>query len=204
MEHKTLSVELRKDFGKGPARRLREVGKIPAVIYGAKGHSSIIVDAGEFSRKFKRISENTIITLDFGKEQREVLIKEYQENILKEIIEHVDFFEIEAGKLLKAKIPVVLTGNSPGVKEGGILIQKVFEVEVECLPKAIPEKISVSVDLLNVGHSIHLSELEEISGVTINLNPETTIVVVNHPKNEAVSAVAGEGEAAEETDVKEE
>jgi len=198
MEHKTLSVELRKDFGKGPSRRFRSEGKIPAVIYGVNDNKSIIVDAREFGKKFKTISENTIITLDFGKEQCDVLIKDYQDNIISSSIEHVDFMEIEKGKLLKTHIPVVLSGNAPGVKEGGILVQKINEVEVECLPKDIPSDIVVNLDALEIGHSIHVSDIAAMEGVTLLVNPELTIVVVNHPKSAAVETDVDEEEAAVE------
>jgi len=195
MEHKTLSVELRKEIGKGPSRRFRSAGKIPAVIYGVKDNKSITVDAREFGKKFKTISENTIITLDFGKDQCDVLIKDYQDNIINSTIEHVDFMEIEKGKLLKTHVPIVLKGNSPGVKEGGILVQKINDVEVECLPKDIPSDIVIDVDALEIGNSIHVSDIAEMEGVTLLVNPEMTIVVVNHPK-----AVVVETEEEEEVD----
>lgn len=182
MEQMTLSVELRTEFGKGPSRRLRSTGKIPAVIYGVKDNKSITVDAREFGKKFKTISENTIITLDFGKEQTDVLIKDHQNNIIKSTIEHMDFMEIEKGKLLRTNVPLVLIGNAPGVKEGGILVQKINEIEVECLPKDIPADIEVSLDNLEIGNSIHISDLAEIKGVTMLISPEMTIVNVNHPK----------------------
>ena len=205
MEHKTLTVELRKDFGKGPSRRFRGEGKIPAVIYGVKDNKSITIDAREFGRKFKTISENTIITLDFGKESCDVLIKDYQDNIIKSTIEHVDFMEIEKGKLLKTHVPVILTGNSPGVKEGGVLVQKINEVEVECLPKDIPSDIEVNLDNLEIGHSIHVSDIPAAKGVTMLVNPELTIVVVNHPKAAVVETeVEAETEAVEETEATEE
>ena len=198
MEHKTLSVELRKEFGKGPARRLRSAGKIPAVIYGAKENKSIVVDAREFGKKFKTISENTIITLEIGKDHCDVLIKDYVNDIIKSEIEHVDFFEIEKGKLLKTHIPVVLTGNAPGVKEGGILVQKINDVEVECLPKDIPSIFEINLDNLEIGNSIHVSEIPELKGVTMLANPEDTVVVVNHPKAVEEEAVEGEEEEAVE------
>jgi large subunit ribosomal protein L25 len=201
MEHKTLSVELRDNFGKGPSRRFRSEGKIPAVIYGAHDSKSITVDAKEFSRKFKTISENTIITLDFGKEQCEVLIKDYQDNIVTSLVEHVDFLEIEKGKLLKTHVPVVLTGNAPGVKEGGILVQKINEVEVECLPKDIPSVISVDINGLEVGHSIHIRDIANLAGVTMLAHEDLTVVVVSHPKD---AVVAEDVEAEAETEAVEE
>lgn len=199
MEHKTLSVELRDQFGKGPSRRLRSKGKIPAVIYGVKENVSITVDAREFGQKFKTISENTIITLDFGKDQTDVLIKDYQDDIIKSTIDHVDFMEIEKGKLLKTHIPVVLTGNSPGVKEGGVLVQKINEVEVECLPKDIPSDIEVNLDNLQIGSSIHVSDISNMPGVNILVSPEEAIVVVNHPKAAVVETEVEDEEVVEET-----
>ncbi|MBB6479020.1 50S ribosomal protein L25 [Spirochaeta isovalerica] len=202
MEHKTLSVELRNEFGKGPAGRMRSEGKIPAVIYGAHDNRNITVNEREFTKKFKTISENTIITLDFGKDSCEVLIKDFQEDIVRSRIDHLDFYEIEKGKKLKTHVPVVLTGNSPGVKEGGILVQKISEVEVECLPKDLPEQIEVNLDGLDVGHSIHVGDIAGISGVTIMASENQTIVVVNHPKGTTAASteedeeevVAGEEE----------
>jgi len=197
MEHKTLSVELRNEFGKGPAGRMRSEGKIPAVIYGVHESKNITVNEREFTKKFKTISENTIITLDFGKDSCEVLIKDFQEDIVRDRIDHLDFYEIEKGKKLKTHVPVVLTGNSPGVKEGGILVQKISEMEVECLPKDLPEEIVVNLDGLDVGHSIHVGDLAEISGVTITAAANQTVVVVNHPKGAAATATE-EAEAEEE------
>ncbi len=198
MEHKTLSVELRTLTGKGPSRRYRSEGKIPAVIYGVKENKSITLDSREFSRKFKRISENTLITLDFGKEKHEVLIKDYQENIIKETIEHIDFLEIEKGKLLKTNVPVTLTGNAAGVKEGGILVQKIKEVEVECLPKDIPENFTLSLDGLELGSSLHISDIEVVKGVSILVSADATVVVVNRPKA-AVEETEEETEEVAET-----
>jgi large subunit ribosomal protein L25 len=194
MEHKTLSVELRKEFGKGPSRRFRSEGKIPAVIYGVKENISITVSDREFSKKFKTISENTIITLDFGKDHRDVLIKDYQDNIITSSIEHVDFMEIEQGKLLRTHVPIILTGTAPGVKEGGILVQKINEVEVECLPKDIPSNITVNLDGLLLGHSIHVSDMPEIKGVTLLIGAEEAIVVVSHPKEVAAETSEDEEE----------
>lgn len=196
MEHKTLSVELRSEFGKGPAGRMRSEGKIPAVVYGAKESRNITVNAREFAKKFKTISENTIITLELGKDKIEVLIKDYQEDIVRSVIEHVDFLEIEKGKKLKTHVPVVLTGNSPGAKEGGILVQKLSELEVECLPKDLPEKIEVSIAELQTGNSIHVGDVEAVNGVTFLTGKELTIVVVNHPKAAAVAEESEEEAAA--------
>lgn len=204
MEQKTLSVELRSEFGKGPSKRYRSEGKIPAEIYGAHGNKSVILNEREFGKKFKTISENTIITLEIGKEKHEVLIKDYVENIVTSRIEHVDFFEIEKGKKLKAHVPVVLTGTSPGVKEGGILVQKIDEMEVECLPKDLPQNIVVSIEGLLAGHSVHVRDIPEIKGVTFLEAGNQTVVVVNHAKSATVATETEEAEAEAEEEVSEE
>lgn len=199
MEHKTLSVELRSEFGKGPSKRYRSEGKIPAEIYGAHGNKSVILNEREFAKKFKHISENTIITLELGKEKHEVLIKDYAEDIVTSRIEHVDFLEIEKGKKVKTHVPVVLTGNSPGVKEGGILVQKIDEMEVECLPGDLPEKIVVSIEGLLTGHSVHVKDVPVLPGVTFLATGNQTVAVVNHAKS-GTAAGETEGEEAEVTE----
>lgn len=197
MEHKTLSAELRKEFGKGPSRRYRSEGKIPAVVYGHENRS-VTVDAREFSKKFKTISENTIITLSLGKENLEVLIKDYDENIVTSTIEHIDFLEVEKDKKVKTHVPVVLKGNAPGVKEGGVLVQKISEMEVECLPQNLPEQITVDISALQTGHSIHVKDIAAITGVIFIAGANDTVVVVNHSKSEAAPTEGAEAEASAE------
>ena len=197
MEQKTLSVVERKEFKKGPAKQLRSEGKIPAVVYGHTEPLHISVDAREFSRKFKVVSENTIINLELGDKHLEVLVKDIQEDIVTDTVKHIDFYEIEKGKTLKTHIPIHLEGSPVGVKEGGLLEHKLGELEVECLPKDLPEEIVVNLDGLDVGHSIHVGDLAEISGVTITAAANQTVVVVNHPKGAAATATE-EAEAEEE------
>ena len=128
-----------KNSKKGPAKQLRKEGKIPAVVYGHAAPLHISVDAREFSKKFRVVTENTIIILDMGGKQTEVLVKDLQEDIITETVKHIDFYEIEKGKVLKTHVPVHLVGNPIGVKEGGLLEHKIDQLEVECLPKDLPE-----------------------------------------------------------------
>ena len=121
MEAKRLNVESRQGGGKSVAGRLRDTGKIPAVIYGHTVPTSITVDAREFRNAFKRITENAIVELHLGTAVHEVLVKDYQKDNLTGQILHVDFYEFEKGKALRTRVPIRLTGNPIGVKEGGIL-----------------------------------------------------------------------------------
>ena len=197
MEQKTLSVIERTEFKKGPAKKLRSEGLIPAVVYGHTDPLHIAVNAIEFGKKFRVVTENTIIKLELGDKTIEVLVKAIDDDIVTETIKHIDFYEFEKGKTLKTRVPLHLVGNSIGAKEGGALEQKLHELEIECLPKDLPEAVEIDVTNLAMGDSIHVSQVSVSEGVKI-LNLETqTIVVVTSPKA-AVVETEEDDEAVEE------
>lgn len=209
MEQKTLAGYERNTFKKGPAGRLRKEGKIPAVIYGHKKPVHISVDAKEFDTKFHTISENTLISIAVDDKEYEVLVKDFQENMILGRLTHIDFFEVERGKTLKTRVPVYLTGTSIGVKEGGLLDQRLHEIDIECLPKDIPEKIELDISKLEIGDSIHVSDLDLIEAVKI-LNfleqvvvSVTTIKIEVEPEPEEEEIEEGE-EGEEEAELTEE
>lgn len=202
MEQKTLSASARTELKSGAARRLRRAGKIPAVIYGHRDPVPVTIDGIEFIREFKIISESQIINLTVGDETYDVLIKDYQEDILTGNVEHIDFFEIEAGKTLRTHIGIHLEGSAVGSREGGILEQQLYEVDIECLPRDIPEAFRVDVSNLEVGDSLHVSDLEAPEGVTILTSEDNVIALVAMPRievePEAEEEELEEGEVAEE------
>ncbi len=202
MEQRTLSAEKRIELKKGPSRRLRRAGKIPAIMYGHSGSSPIVIDAREFGRKFKIISENTIINLLVGDDAYDVLVKGFQEDILKGSITHIDFYEIERGKTLRTNIPVHTVGTPIGVRAGGLLEVMLHQLEVECLPKDIPETIEIDIEGLDLGSSIHLSDIAPPANVKFLLPDETVLVIVATPKavveeEEELEEGLEEGEGAE-------
>ncbi|MFP4365314.1 MAG: 50S ribosomal protein L25/general stress protein Ctc [Spirochaetia bacterium] len=184
MQQKTLSADARKAEKKSAAKRLRREGKIPAIIYGHHDPVAIAVDASEFDRKFHTISENTIIKISVGKENYDVLVKDYQEDLIKNRILHLDFFEIERGKALKTHVPIHLEGMPVGTKEGGILETLLHEMEVECLPKDLPEVINLDISELQIGDSIHVEDVNPPEGVKYLNYPEQTICSVVTPRAE--------------------
>jgi large subunit ribosomal protein L25 len=186
MEHKTLAIKEREKINKGANNRLRKDGLIPAVVYGHQAPVSITVDAKEFNKKFYTVSENTLINLETGKKTYEVLVKDYQEDILTGKITHIDFYEVEKGKLLKTKVPIHVKGIAIGVKEGGILEHLLHEMEVECLPKDIPADILVDITELALHHSIHVRDIPTEEGVRFLNAPDQVIVLVTHKKAEVV------------------
>lgn len=192
MEQKVLMAEERKESSKGANGRLRRAGRIPAVVYGQGKSSSVSIDAAEFGKKFKVISENTIISLDMGKTKVDVLVKDFQEDILTGSVTHIDFYQVSTTKTLHAKVPVHLSGNAAGIREGGQMEHNLHEVEVECLAKDLPHEILVDVSAMGMGASLKLAEIKAPKGVKFLTNAETVVCHVYNPKHISL----GEAEAA--------
>ncbi len=200
MEQNTLAGYERNSFKKGPAGRLRREGKIPAVIYGHNKPVHLSVSATEFDSKFHIISENTLITITVDGKEYEVLVKDSQENVIKGKITHIDFFEVERGKVLKTRIPVILTGTSVGVKEGGLLEQHLHEIDIECLPKDIPANVVIDITELQLGESIHISDLKQSDEVKILNSMDQSVVGVTTVKAEEEPETDEELEEGEEAE----
>jgi len=192
MEEKTLEILLKSKNTKRENRRLRREGKIPAVIYGNTDTKGIIIDEHEFNSKFPVISENIIINLKGDSSAHDVLIKDYQENIITGRVQHIDFYEIERGKILKTHAPVHLKGTPIGVMEGGMLETLIHELEVECLPKDLPEEFSIDISALAVGDSIHVRNIEPSEGVRIITSHDQVVCLVEYRRAEEVAEVAEE------------
>jgi large subunit ribosomal protein L25 len=203
MEQKTLTAIERKRLGKGESGRLRRQGKIPGIIYGHAQPKPIAVDEHEFNTKFHHISESTLIKLNVGALDHEVLIRDFQEDAISGRVTHIDFYEVEKGKILRTNVGVYLQGAAVGVREGGLLETFVHEVEVECLPKDLPERIEVEVSELALGHSIHVRDMPVPEGVRILNSPDQVVCTIVHKRLEekpveAAPAAAEEEAAAEE------
>lgn len=198
----TLNANIRKERKKGAAGRLRKSGKIPAVIYGRGEAITVSLDEHDFMQTFKHASESSIITIksDDGS-SHEVLLKDYQQNLLTGRVLHVDFYEFEAGKSLRTNVVVHLEGSPVGVREGGILEQQLHEVEIECLPKNIPTEITVDISHLGIGDSIHLSEVTPPEGVEFTHHGEQdqtiALVAAQRAEEEEVAEEEEEEELAE-------
>lgn len=197
MEQKTLTAQSRKVYGSPDSRRQRLNGRIPAVVYGHGEPQGLLIDAHEFNTKFVTISESMIINLEVDGKSRDVLIRDYQENTISGEITHVDFYEIERGKTLRTNVALHLTGAAMGIREGGILESFVHELEVECLPKDLPEGIDVDITNLEIGHSIHVRDLAAPSGVQILNSEDQVICAIAYKRAEEVEEVPEEAEEEE-------
>lgn len=219
METLTLEVEPREGTGKGPARRARAEGRIPAVFYGARTEGqNLSVDARDFSRRIANLEGTHLIELRSSMAQidkRMVLLREVQHHPVTGVPVHADFYEVALDQAIVVRVPLHFEGKAAGVALGGILQPILRELEVRCLPTAIPDFIAVDVSALEIHDAVHVSHLVLPEGVEAVLDDTETVVSVLPPTTEAKAAgegaegaagAAGEGDAkkadAKKTDAK--
>lgn len=181
-----IKAATREETGKGAARSLRRDGKVPGIVYGHGEDSvAVAVDAGELMRLTHTVSiENTIVDLTIAGGDGgpyKVLVREIQRHPFKQEFLHVDFFRVAMDEKIHVDVPVMLTGVPTGVKDrGGVLEHMLRDLEVYCLPGSIPEKVEIDVSHLDIGDSIHVSEIE-LPDVEILTDLERSIVAVLAP-----------------------
>lgn len=204
-----LEVKKRETFGKNEARRLRREGFIPGVVYGgASGEATpVAVSPKDLLRILHSESGvNTLINLKLDGTDAQVLVKEYQLDPIEKKLLHADFYRIAMDRLLTVAVPIALRGEAAGVKQQGGLIDFVHrEIEVECLPSDIPEKIEVDISELLLNQSVRVRDLPESPKWKATSEPDMMIVHVVAPKAEAVAeepaAVAATPTATAEPEV---
>ncbi len=167
-----LIAEIREDQGKGASRRLRHQGLVPAIIYGAgKDPISVSVQHNELEKHLEdEAFYSHILTVKLTKGEEKVILKDLQRHPSKPILMHADFQRIDEKQKLRVNIPVHFIGEdvAPGVKiGGGIVTHNMTEVEIQCLPKDLPEYLEADLSSLELGQSVHLSELKLPAGVEI-------------------------------------
>lgn len=202
LERKTLSATLRtEDFGSAGSRRLLRKGLIPAVIYGKGEPVHIVVNAREFNAKRSSFGETTLIALSVaGDKDHMVFVKTFQEDLLRNCIHHIDFYEVTAGHTVRTHVRIELLGNPVGTKTGGVLDQVTHEVEIECLPKDLPEVLTADVSALDINDSIRVADLVLPEGVKVLTAEDAAVATVKAVKEEAAAA----DESAEATEATEE
>lgn len=208
MEEIQLESVVRKQRGKSGAKALRRTNFIPAVVYGKKINYSISINKTKFQRAIGRHSaENVIFSLKIldeasgGKKAKEhpVIVKDIQYDPLIGSILHLDFHEISLTQEITVTVPIVAKGEPVGVKQDdGSLEHQLWELEVKCLPKNLPEKIEVDVSLLNIGDNIHIRDLQLPAGVVALQDADTVVLSIAAPiKAEEVTAEEAEAVAEE-------
>jgi large subunit ribosomal protein L25 len=193
-EKNVLNCKARDGAGKGPARRLRAQGLVPAIVYGrhlgAPAH--IAVDPVEVKRAIATpLKFNTLLTLKVeGQQPRQVLLKDYQQDPVTRELLHADFLDVRENEEVKVNVPLVLVGKPEGVTSGGILSQNRRDIEVYVVPSAIPEKLEADVSHLKIAQSLHIRDVKFPAGVRVKTHVNYTLAVVNVPEKEEVVVVA--------------
>ena len=201
-----LGVELRKEHGKGVARKLRAAGRIPAVCYRRNAEPvPVSLDPKELDLLLRNASSgiNTLIDLkvtgggDF--DGRQVLVKELQRDPISGAYLHADLYAVDLQQKIHVSIPINLTGTAIGVSlGGGVLDYATRELDVECLPNAIPEEFTIDVSEIEIGQSLHVRDIAVPEGVEVLNDPDVTVMSVVAPVAIEEEAPAEEEEEGEE------
>jgi len=195
-----LAAQPRTEVGRSAVRKLKARGAVPAVIYGAKDKAEPLqILRRDINALLSHASgENILVELEVGGKNRLALVQEVQHAPVGGEVMHVDFHAVSVDELIEAEVPIEPMGVADGVKNfGGLLEQSVRALEVECLPKDLPDKIIVDVSALNIGDSIHVRDIALPEGVRTKIQPELTVFSVLEPAvEEAPAAEVAAAEAA--------
>lgn len=163
-------------------------GKIPAVLYGKNiDNISLRVDEKDFQKAYSQVGESTVFKVSVdGKDERNVIIKEVQKDILSGRPIHVDFYQVRMDEEIEATVEVEFVGEPPAVKElGGVLVKNVDEIDVKCLPGDLPPKFIVDVGALKTFDDyIYVKDLDVSDKVELLADPETVVAMVSPPRSE--------------------
>lgn len=211
-----LNAELRTDLGKGASRRLRHAEKMPAILYGA-GKDPVGLTLEQKAIRALQSNEafySSVLDLKVDGKAEQVIIRDVQHHPFRVELTHIDFLRVDAKSTLHVHIPLhyINEEKCPGVKQfGGQVSHLVVEVEIECLPKDIPEFLEVDIIAMNIGDILHLSDIKVPKGVELMAlkqgdDHDTAIVSVHLPKGGASAdeeeaegeEAAGEGEGEAE------
>jgi large subunit ribosomal protein L25 len=204
-----LKAELRAGVGTVESKKTRTAGLVPAVIYGRHlgAPQNLQINARDLVLALgKSAGEHVLVDLEIvGGAKTLALIQDVQHHPLKRHILHLDFHALRPDEKMHTSVPVICTGEASGVKNfGGVLEQLLRSIEVECLPKDLPESIIVDVSKLEIDDAIHIKELQLPEGVVARGAPDTSVVHCTAPAVEEVAtAVAAEGTATEPEVIKE-
>ena len=207
MENLSLSVDKRTQTGKSGARAVRRAGIIPGVVYGIKDSTPLAIRPKELEALLgTRAGSNVVFQLNVEGEaasERPVIVKELQRDSMKGTIVHADFLEIRMDETIQIAVPLVLVGESLGEKVGGNLSQLLRELEVACLPNAIPEHVEVDISEVEIGDVLHVRDLQIPEGVELVADPDDPVLTIVVPVEEEEEVedefdVEAEGEDAPE------
>ena len=170
-----LKAEVREHTGSKAVRKIRDQGRIPAIVYGHKQEPvSISLDTHDFVEGLHH--GHRLMDIQIGRKKEKMIVKELQYDYLGKNIIHADLMRVDVTESVRVTVPIELKGTAVGTHEGGIVEEHADHLEIECKATDIPEKIVVSVKELHVGEAIHAGDIELPGGVTLTSSPEILMV----------------------------
>tara|TARA_B100001123_G_C15235525_1_gene996995 strand:+ start:148 stop:882 length:735 start_codon:yes stop_codon:yes gene_type:complete len=199
----TLEAQERDKFGKRASRRYRAENLVPAEIYGeAEKNLSVLINSFQLDKQIKDTAfYSNVINLKIGDKNTEVILKGVQRDPTKSTITHIDFQVVRQDKKVNVNVPIKFVGEEDcvGIKmSGGKLSHTLTELQISCLPKDIPENIEVDVSNLDIGNSIHISEIKILGEIELSIGDkehDTAVVSCYMPKEEKIEEVKPDEEA---------
>ncbi|RJQ76229.1 MAG: 50S ribosomal protein L25 [Desulfobacteraceae bacterium] len=205
LDNVELKAATRTTKGNSPARALRRQGLVPAVLYGPDSPPSMLaIQVSELDTIIKRggLGRSVFnLYVDGGQSAKPVMIKELQTHPLSKTLLHVDFYEVSMDRKIHVNVPVIITGKSIGVENGGMLQIICRELEVTCLPNAIPSNITIDITNLDIGDTVHVEDIPLSGNIEIPHETNFTVLTVSTTKREIEAVAPGEpveGEPSEE------
>ena len=206
-----LQAKGREDTGKGASRRLRRLaGEVPAIVYGGKKNpTKIALTHKDVAKALENEAFfSSIISLDIEGASEDVIIKDVQRHPAKKIVLHMDFFRVSKTTVLQTKVPLhfINEDTCPGVKlGGGIVAHTMTDIEIQCLPKNLPEFIEVDMAEVDLGDIVHISDIvlpEGVESVALNLGADhdLSVATINKPKAVEVEEDTGSLDAADDAE----
>lgn len=189
-----LKAMLRNSEDRAALKKTRESGHVPAVVYGkAKESKSVAVDGVDLVKTVRDEGRNAIITLDIENDKPvDVMLHEYQMDPIKDELVHVDFYIVNMSEEMDVEVQLHLVGEAQGAKNGGVLQQPMYELQVRAKPGNIPDEITVDVSKLEVGDSISIADLPKGENYKFLEDEDTTIVTVIPP--DTIEDIEGEAD----------
>ncbi len=190
-------------------KKLRNTGKVPAIVYGyGTKNTSVKVDEVEFIKVIREVGRNGVIELGVGSKTIKVMVSDYQFDPLKNQITHIDFLAINMTEERTVEVPVQLVGEAVGAKEGGVVEQPLFNLEVTATPDNIPEVIEVDITELEINDTLSVEDIKISGKFTIENEVTDSVVTVvpptDEPTEEEIEAMEGDSETEEPAVVGEE
>lgn len=202
----TLSINKRDT--KVSKEQLKTDGIVPGVLYGPKVESTpISIKTVDLTKVWKEAGESSIIEAKDGEESHDVLIHDMQFDPVTVEIRHVDLYAIERGKKITVSVPFEFIGEAPGEKAGGVTVKSLHEVEIESMPRNLPQSIDIDISGLELHGKITVADIPEMEGVEIKADPEESIISIIEAKEEeipedapSIDDIEVEGEKKEESE----